>query len=171
MAFYERKTKPSLKDFRDLLFQGNMDINAWGCIEGSEREMGACAGTIVWFQEETITVFHAGDTIGLLIKNDADDMSAYERLTSEHAMGDILSNYFGIGKTFVIESRKVPLEDGDIVLLMSDGVIKALDLPTIAARTREWIGLSLEHVVSSLCTLAKSRGSADDITAVMIEVE
>ena len=85
MAVYDGKAKPSLKDFHDLLFQGNMDINAWGCNEGTKIEMGACAGTIVWFQEETMTVFHAGDTIGLLIKNDSDDMSAYGLLTTEHA--------------------------------------------------------------------------------------
>ncbi|MBF0235351.1 MAG: protein serine/threonine phosphatase 2C family protein [Desulfamplus sp.] len=169
-VYEEQKEKPSLQKFRDLLFDANMTINNWGCIEGTKRELGACAGTIVWIQEETMSIFHAGDTFGILIQNDTDVDTSYQLLTTEHAIGDGLTNYFGIGEPILIEIRSVTIDDGDIVVLMSDGVIKALDLPTIAARTREWVGHSLEHAVTSLCTLAKSLGSADDITAVMIEV-
>lgn len=169
-VYDEQREKPSQKDFRNLLDKANIAVNKWGNIEGTERELGACAGTIAWIQDETLTVFHAGDTFGLVIQNDVDKDTAYELLTTENAMGDTLTNYFGMGESLAIEIRSTTINDGDIVLLMSDGVIKALDLPTIAARTREWIGLSLEHAVKSLCILAKNLGSADDITAVMIEV-
>ena len=93
-----------------------------------------------------------------------------EGVETEHARGDGLTNYFGIGESIDIEIRTASLEDGDIVLLFSDGIIKAMSLQTIAAKTREWIGHSVDYAVKSLSTLAKSLGSSDDITAVMIEV-
>ncbi|MBF0231788.1 MAG: protein serine/threonine phosphatase 2C family protein [Desulfamplus sp.] len=171
MSIYdEQKEKPSLQDIRNLLFQGNMSINGWGTIEGTQREIGACAGSIIWIQEDTMTIFHAGDTFGVLLLNDADSDNEYQLLTTEHAFGDGLTNYFGIGESIDIEIRTTRLEDGDIVLLLTDGIIKAMALQTVAAKTREWIGKSPEYAVRSLCTLAKNLGSSDDITAVMIEI-
>ena len=169
-VYDEQREKPSLEDFRNLLYQANISVNDWGNIKGTERELGACAGTIAWIQDGIMTIFHAGDTFGILIRNDAVLNNSYQLLTTEHAIGDGLINYFGIGAPILIEIQSVSIDDGDIVVLMSDGVIKALDLSTIAAYTRKWIGHSLEHAVTSLCTLARSLGSGDDITAVMIEV-
>ncbi|MBF0399017.1 MAG: protein serine/threonine phosphatase 2C family protein [Desulfobacterales bacterium] len=165
----KQKEKPSLQDVRNFLFEANMSINGWGSIEKTQKEMGACAGTIVWIQGETMTIFHAGDTFGVLIRNDADSDTEYQLLNTEHAMGDTLNNYFGIGASIDIEIRSVTIDDGDIVILFSDGIIKAMSLQTIAAKTREWIGNSSEYAVKKLCSLAQSLGSNDDITAVLIE--
>ncbi|MBT6340085.1 MAG: hypothetical protein HOJ48_12395 [Desulfobacula sp.] len=59
---------------------------------------------------------------------------------------------------------------GEKAPLISDSVLKAIDLKMLAQKVRKWIFNSLEYSAKSLCELAKMRGSADDITAVIVEI-
>ena len=158
------------KSFIELLNNANLEINNWGCIEGTKKEIGACAGSVVWIKNKDLFVFHVGDTLGLLIKADYENDDEYELLTTDQAIGDDLLAFWGMGETLHIEAWKLNIAECDILVLISDGVFKAVDLKTIAQNVRKWILNSPEFAAKSLCELAEVRGSTDDITSVIVEI-
>jgi len=168
--FKDPSIRPETKGFLKLLSNANQDINKWGYIEGSEKEIGACAGTITWLNNEALYVFHVGDTLGLLIKADYENDDEYKLLTTDQAVGDDLLAYWGMGESLHIEAWKENISEGDLIVLVSDGVLKAVELKTIAKNVRKWVFNSLDSTAKSLCELAEMRGSTDDITAVVVEI-
>jgi len=164
-----QSTEPTLEDVRNTLFKANMTLSKWEQTNAQADE-GACAGTIVWIKGLSMTVFHAGDTMGVLLPFDAEKDSDFHLLTPVQAAGNVLTNYFGMGSNLEIHISTQRLDDGDVVILFSDGIIEGINLATVATRTHTWLMRNLDHAVASLCELAKQRGSRDDITAVMIEL-
>ena len=75
-----------------------------------------------------------------------------------------------MGTTLLIETWQLEIEEGDILVIISDGVIKTVDLKTIAENTRKLIVNSPEAVAKSICELAEARGSTDDITTVVVDI-
>lgn len=116
--------------FIELLNKANFEIKNWGSIEGTENPVGACAGSIAWINNDDLSIYHAGDTICLLIKANYTNVDEYELLTTEQAIGDDLLAFWGMGKGLDIEKWKLKISEYDIIVLISDGVIKAVDLKT-----------------------------------------
>ncbi len=54
---------------RDLLLEGNMEISKWGLMPGKDHPLGGCAGTVAWINEKKLFIFHAGDTLAILIRD------------------------------------------------------------------------------------------------------
>lgn len=171
ISFYKNPSiKPNPESFINLLHEANNEVNSWGFIKDSDKELGACAGTVSWIHHQSLYIFHVGDTMGLLLKGDFESDDDYEILTSDQAIGDDLLAFWGMGNDLKIESRVVKIDEGDIIILISDGVLKAVDLKTIAKNIRKWIFTSLEFASKSLCELAERKGSTDDITTVIVEI-
>lgn len=168
--FIESVRELSPEEFNNHLHKTNCSIKKWGNIEGTEKALGACAGTIAWFTRGSMSIFHAGDTFMMLLDPTAEEDTEYRVLTTEHAIGNGISRYFGMGDHLLIETKQFPLEGGEILVLFSDGIIKALGFKTVAKTVRDWISHSPEYAAKELCRLAKKKGSPDDITAVVIEV-
>ena len=164
-CFFESEQKKSAAFLQDLLFEENKTINCWGFIEGTQKALGACAGTISWLYDNKLTLFHAGDTMALLIKDDIE-----RKLTVDHAEGQGIYRYFGLGESLIIDSVQFKVEAGDVLVLVSDGVTKVLSEHQIAECVREHYLYSPERAVKELCRLSKLRGSWDDITAVVVEI-
>ena len=59
----------SAKGVHQLLVMANQEINGWGGIPGTDRPLGGCAGTVAWIRGNTLHTFHAGDTVGFLIRS------------------------------------------------------------------------------------------------------
>lgn len=148
-----------------ILVEANREIYNWGFIPGTRRPQGGCAGTIAWFHQNELYICHAGDTVGYLISGDA-----INPLTREHGEGKYIANYFGIGEKLLIDSFSFPLNEGDVLVLVSDGVTKALSRSSIQDCVGHWVIRSAEVAARQLCELALQRGSTDDITAVVVEV-
>lgn len=168
--FKDKATPPTLKALVGLLFKANLDINRWGYIEGTKNEIGACAGTAIWITDDELYTYHVGDTCCLLLKADFQNEEEYEQLTTDQAIGNELLAFWGMGETLHIETWKLKIKEGDILVLFTDGVTKAIDFKTISKDVRKWILTSPEFAAESLCKKAERMGSTDDITAVVVEI-
>lgn len=148
-----------------LLNQANAEIFSWGLIEGTSRPQGACAVTIIWIDADWAAhIFHAGDTSAILIR----DGIAQPLSSCHHSPDGHLNNYFG-RPSLQLETKVVQLEEGDRLLLLTDGITKALynqqivDLVEVQ-RTRQ-------SSLSSLLSASRAAGSGDDATAVLVDIE
>ncbi len=109
-------------------------------------------------------VFHAGDTTALLIRD-----GIFEQLTAVHELNGAVYRYFGMGESLQIDIVQHVIEESDRILLMPDGVTKALT-------PKEILTFSEKHhdksaAVTEIVNVSRKRGSQNDITAMVIEVE
>jgi serine/threonine protein phosphatase PrpC len=171
LNFY-RKTDEVTADvngLNNLLLHTNMSINEWGCVDGTDRPLGGSVGTIAWIHSRLLTIFHAGDTTGMLLRQNQPP----KVLTSMHELDGGISRYFGLGRRLEIEVTSEQLEEGDLILLVSDGVTKAFSTTEAAGLVFEIydktgdIGLAAQVLV----TRSRDKKSVDDITAMLIEIE
>lgn len=149
-----------------IIERANLEAYNWGLDPSSGRRLAGAAFTLAWFAPEgRVHVFQCGDTGAF--RFDGDGLT---RLTNEHvnSAGE-LTQYLGQGTEFRMDAREVSLEEGDILCLVSDGVTKALDADALAAVLAT--NASLPTLADRVCSLARSRGSADDITCVVVELE
>jgi PPM family protein phosphatase len=147
-----------------LLLDANRDINAWGMMPGTDRPLGGCAGTVVWLYGLTLYVFHAGDTCTLLIRD-----GKPRQLTRLHEKDGAIFSYFGLGSYLEIDGEQVNWEDSDRILLISDGVTKVFN-PLEAAEFVDEFG-DIGQAASELVRQSRLKGSIDDITALLLELE
>lgn len=166
IRFYQAsETRPcSVKGLYDLLSDANMAVFNWGVISGTDRPLGGCAGTVVWIVGQTLHVFHAGDTAAIHIRD-----GRFRQLTQFHETGNLITRYFGQGPKLQIDLADLQLEESDRILLVSDGVTKVLH-PADAVEVVEKHD-DISRGSMELARRAVARGSADDITVLLIEVE
>ncbi len=150
------------------LMQANLKINEWGCMTGTDRPLGGAAGTIAWIRDFRLTIFHAGDTAGILLRQGHPPRV----LTSIHEFDGGISRYFGLGRQLEIEVKSECLEEGDLILMVSDGVTKVFsttEAANLVLETFERTG-DTGMAVQELVTRSRSKKSVDDITAMLIEI-
>lgn len=152
-----------------LLYETNRGIFNWGFMEGTDRPLGGCAGTVAWLHDQRLTVCHAGDTVGLIIR----DGQEPRQLTRLHEIHGDIYRYFGLGEPLKIDTESCTLEEGDLVLMMSDGVTKAYSTTEAANLVKEIYEKTgdIAAAAEELVTRSRGRKSNDDITAMVIEVE
>lgn len=148
-----------------ILMEGNQTILGWGCMPETDRPLGGCAGTVAWIHGQSAEIFHAGDTVAYLIR----DGGLVRQLTRLHEENGAIYRYFGLGAYLEIDMVVVPLEEGERLLLVSDGVTKAFDMYEITKIVEDHS--NRRRAVGELVRRARSRGSSDDITAMIIEIE
>jgi PPM family protein phosphatase len=149
---------------RDLLFTGNMEISKWGLMPGKDRPLGGCAGTVAWINEMKLYIFHAGDTLAILIRD-----RKPEQLTHLHEKKGAIYRYYGLGENLEIEIISREVKNYDRILLISDGVTKAYS-PKAAVEIIEESS-NILHAVTDLVQRSRTKGSTDDITALLIEID
>ena len=148
-----------------LLLEANSAIFNWGFIEGTDRPKGGCAGTIAWSNGERLLVFHAGDTTGLLAREGQTSFLTQPHQTDDGAIWE----YFGRGPNLTIDVTEARLEEGDRVLLFSDGVTKVLH--PIEAASLVMPEPDNLRAADLLVERTRLLGSTDDITAVVVDFE
>lgn len=151
-----------------LLMTCNMTINSWGVIPGTDRPLGGAAGTIAWLHDQRLTLFHAGDTAGILIRVDQPPRT----LTSLHEFDGGIFRYFGLGERLQIEVLSERVEEGDLILLVSDGVTKVFSTTEAAKLVldiHDQCG-DLGRAAQELVVRSRSKGATDDITALVVEI-
>lgn len=164
--FYIDPTVPCTADaIARLLEAANQEINAWGVMPGSSRPLGAAAATVAWFApSRKMILFHSGDTVAFHY-----DGTRMARVTREHTDGRAITGYVGQGTSFRLDVERVPFEEGDVLCLVTDGVTKSMVDGAIAAVLSEFSNPAA--AAHELVARARGKGSDDDITAVVIELE
>jgi serine/threonine protein phosphatase PrpC len=119
---------------------------------------------VAWIRGNILHAFHAGDTVGYLIR-----ANRPISLTSRHEKDGALYRYFGLGQNLKIDSCRLTLEDGDRILLFSDGVTKVMH-PVTAVDVVCGID-DMAEAATRLVRLSRLKGSPDDITVLMMRVE
>jgi len=149
-----------------ILADANLTIHDWGFMEGTNRPDGACAGTVIWIDVKWLAhVFHVGDTTALLVRD-----GLAKVLTTVHQNSDgHLSNYFGM-PTLKLQRQSIQLEEGDRLLIFSDGIGKAFAVNQDIADIIE-SKASRSASLAALFAAARSSGSSDDATAILVDIE
>lgn len=158
----------STQGLETLLMKANSAINGWGMMPGTDRPLGGCAGTHAWIRYGRLTLFHAGDTAAILVRD-----GEPRPLVRLHEVNGGIFRYFGLGPNLEIDIESIALTEGDLVLLVSDGVTKAFHQAEAARIVAETFSRTGDVAVAAkeLATRSRSTGSSDDITAMVIEVE
>jgi serine/threonine protein phosphatase Stp1 len=84
---------------------------------------------------------------------------------ADHPLANVVTNLLGAGDGLALEERWDQLEPGDILLLCSDGLCRALADPDIAAILRDH---PVEAAADRLIESAVSRSAKDNVSAVVI---
>lgn len=156
---------PTAKGLEKLLQEINMTINGWGTMPGTDKPLGGCAGTVAWIHLNQLTVFHAGDTAALIIRD-----GEVRKLTSDHESNGAIYRYLGLGRNLVLEVATQAITEGDLLLLVSDGVTKAYHATEAAQFIADIYSETGEIAAAAQELAAQSRikGSSDDITVLLI---
>lgn len=148
----------------DLIVQASAEAHSWGMIEDTDRPLAAAAITVAWLAPAgKLHVFHAGDTLALLY-----DGSKLRKLCGDTQHRRAIAHYLG-QEGFEPEHHQVACEEGDVLCLVTDGVTKGLKTDHIQAVLEEYPEPA--HAVRELVRRARGRGSRDDITALVVEIE
>jgi protein phosphatase len=130
----------------------------------------------------SMTFGHAGDSRLYLLSNGTmtqltvDDTwatalgaDAEGRDVAGHPMRDVLTNVIGARDHAEVHLQERELQDGDTLLLCSDGLHKALDAGRIQSFLRR--NGDLTDLVKEMIAAALANGSRDNVTAVVVRWE
>jgi PPM family protein phosphatase len=95
---------------------------------------------------------------------------ASREAVDSHEMRHMLTRALGADSALDVEVEQLPLEDGDVLLLCSDGLYGPIGDASIG-RTLAHAAPSLDRTVEALVEAANSAGGPDNITAVLVRYE
>lgn len=163
---YSHDDEQYVCELMEHLTRAHTLIRSWGNMEKSDRPLGAAAGSVVWITDDSsaVEVFHAGDTVVLLVSEDG----SFKTLSSlDQSMTGELINYFGSSSMNIYRERS-GLIPGDRILLASDGVSRVLGNRQLSEMSCSAPDLKvLCHRVLSIC----QQSTGDDITLMAYDVE
>jgi serine/threonine protein phosphatase PrpC len=128
-----------------------------------------CTLSAIVIKSVTAHIFHAGDCrIYRLAGN------ALEQLTEDHRVivskQTYLGRALGINSQIEIDYQTLPIEKGDIFLLMTDGVYEHVDSRVIASTIRHNPG-DLDQAARIIVEEAFQGGSADNLTIQIVRID
>ena len=137
---------------------------------------------LAFFLEGKVYLGHVGDSRGYLIRNGevtqiTKDHSLVQELldngtitpeeVENHPQKNIITRALGTDKTVDIDCHHLVLEQGDIILLCTDGLILHVDLQQNIELFES--GSSMQELTDLLVKQAVERGGLDNITVVAIK--
>ena len=146
----------------------------------SKQGMGTTF-SVCCFDENNLYYAHVGDSRIYMLSNGAlkqltkdhtyvEEMMAKGLMTAEESENNLnrhmLTRALGTEYGVQVDAGYVPLAEGDIVLLCSDGLTNMLDDDTLAAVLRGEGGI--ENKADDLVTRALANGGQDNVTVVLL---
>jgi protein phosphatase len=145
--------------------------------------MGTTLTLGVFDPDGDLDLGHVGDSRAYLLRDGAlrqvskdhsyiAEMIEAGKLTPEQAIGhpyrSVVTRAVGLDPTIEVDSYGVVLEEGDRILLCSDGLTDMLDDEQIAAILTQ--STDPEEAADGLVTAANQAGGVDNITVVIVDV-
>jgi protein phosphatase len=163
--YIEPAIEASVEGLCAIIASANREAHGWGVDPATGMQLAGAAFTVAWFEPAgNVHLFHCGDTAAFRFAG-----SEVERLTGEHARRGVLAHFLGQGTTFYMDVLSVPIAEGDLLCLVSDGVTKALSTGELG-RLLEG-NAPMATMARGICATARALGSADDITCAVVELE
>lgn len=151
-------------------------INAWLCSQTRnspyrfERDKGyICTFSALVLKSNTAHLFHSGDTrIYQLVDQQLKQLTEdHRRIISDDV--SYLTRALGIDQTFEVDHQSKTLEQGDLYLIMTDGVyefLTAIQMTQIIESSN-----TLDQAATKIIEQALAQGSDDNLSVQLVRVE
>jgi serine/threonine protein phosphatase PrpC/predicted Ser/Thr protein kinase len=129
-----------------------------------------CTFSAIVLKSNTVHLFHTGDTRIYRLRG-----KALEQLTQDHRLWvsedkSYLKRALGINPQLEIDYQALPLEQGDIFVLATDGVYEYASAPTIAQCIHAHAH-GLDSAAKAIVAQAYDKGSADNLSIQIVRVD
>lgn len=166
-------------ELRDALVEANRRIRTAADDDTARAGMGTTA-TALLFDGEQATLVHVGDSRGYLYRHNelrqlTDDHSVVAEMVRQgqllpeeaerHRSRNIITRALGAEPDVEVDRLRIPLDDGDMILLCSDGLSSLVRDDEIAHTIAQ--ATSVQHAVDGLVAAALAGGGTDNITVVL----
>ncbi|SNR90782.1 Serine/threonine protein phosphatase PrpC [Methylobacillus rhizosphaerae] len=129
-----------------------------------------CTLSALVIKSSQVHLFHVGDTRIYRLSGQSLEQLTEDHRVSIHTAQSYLSRALGIGPQIEIDYLSMPVEEGDIFLLASDGVYEYMDAQcisaAIAANTHD-----LDAAAQQIVAAALERGSQDNLTLQIVRID
>ncbi|KAF0205854.1 MAG: dual serine/threonine-protein [Gallionellaceae bacterium] len=129
-----------------------------------------CTLSAIVIKSTTAHILHVGDSRVYRLRG-----NALEQLTKDHRHWvsqdkSHLSRALGISEELEIDYHSLPVEQGDIFLLVTDGIYEYVDPDRLIKLIRE-NAADLDQAAQAITTQAYAQGSTDNLTAQLVRVD
>src|SRR5271166_5787943 len=175
-----RNAPDFVEDARACLGQVNRELRAIAATIGPKALVGSTVvalliaeggGYCLWAGDSRCYLMRAGK-----LRQLTRDQSYVQRLVDRgeiapeaaatHPLAHVVTNLLGASDELVLEERQDPLEPGDVLLLCSDGLNRAVSDGEIAAILRD---RPVASAADRLIERALSEGARDNVSIVVVE--
>lgn len=136
-----------------------------------DRERGyVCTFSGIIIKSRTAHLFHVGDARIYRLRG-----AALEQLTEDHrvrvsSVQSYLARALGMDRKVEVDYQALPLEEGELLLLATDGVYEFTDAACVAAAIEGCAG-NLDQAAQAIVEEALKRGSGDNLTLQIIRID
>lgn len=136
-----------------------------------DRERGyVCTFSGLILKSRTAHLFHVGDARIYRLRG-----KALEQLTEDHrvrvsSVQSYLARAMGMDRKVEVDYQSIALEEGELLLLATDGVYEFIDAAGVVAAIEACAG-DLDRAAKSIVDEALQRGSTDNLTLQIIRVD
>lgn len=136
-----------------------------------DRERGyVCTFSGIIIKSRTAHLFHVGDARIYRLRG-----AALEQLTEDHrvrvsSVQSYLARALGMDRKVEVDYQALPLEEGELLLLATDGVYEYVDPACVAAAIAASPG-DLDNAAQSIVEEAYQRGSGDNLTIQIVRID
>ena len=135
------------------------------------RERGyVCTFSGIIIKSRTAHLFHVGDARIYRLRG-----AALEQLTEDHRVRvsstqSYLARAMGMDRKVEVDYQAMPLEEGELLVLATDGVYEFTDAACVAAAIEGCAG-NLDQAAQAVVEEALKRGSGDNLTIQIIRID
>lgn len=136
-----------------------------------DRERGyVCTFSGIIIKSRTAHLFHVGDARIYRLHG-----ALLEQLTEDHrvrvsSVQSYLARALGMDRKVEVDYQALPLEEGELLLLATDGVYEFIDAICVAAAIENSAG-NLDQAAQAIVEEALKRGSGDNLTLQIIRID
>ena len=136
-----------------------------------DKERGyVCTFSGIIIKSRTAHLFHVGDARIYRLRG-----AALEQLTEDHrvrvsSVQSYLARALGMDRKVEVDYQAIPLEEGELLLLATDGVYEFIDAACVAAAIENCAG-NLDQAAQAIVEEALKRGSGDNLTIQIISID